>query len=151
MRKSTKSCLVDVNVWLALVYEGHVHNPIARRWLNTLDGEHALFCRLTQLGLLRLLTNRKVMGPDVLGQAAAWRIYDNTIEDPRVGFLREPANIDWNLRRLTKASTPSAGIWTDAYLAALSLEANLRLVTMDRGLRSFSGVDVFFLGPSPTG
>ena len=53
--------LLDVNVWIALAAERHTHHRVARRWFSNLLDEKLAFCRITQLGFLRLLTNRHVM------------------------------------------------------------------------------------------
>ncbi len=50
--------LPDVNVWIALAAERHAHHMRAREWFATLADERLVFCRITQLGFLRLLTNR---------------------------------------------------------------------------------------------
>ena len=49
--------LLDVNVWIALAAERHTHHRVARYWFSNLQDEKLAFCRLTQLGFLRLLTN----------------------------------------------------------------------------------------------
>jgi hypothetical protein len=55
----------DVNAWVAFTYEGHVHGVNARKWFQRLAPTSRLFvCRLTQLGLLRLLNEPAVMGSD---------------------------------------------------------------------------------------
>ena len=117
MRKSTKSFLVDTNVWLALVYDLHVHHQPARHWFESLAANQAFFCRFTQLGLLRLLTNSKVMAKDAMTQRAAWGIYDRTMIDERVNFTTEPPAVETELRRLTQSSSGSTRVWSDAYLA----------------------------------
>jgi len=43
----------------------HVHNRAAMRWLEATGDIQLVFCRISQMGLLRLLTNRHVMGADV--------------------------------------------------------------------------------------
>ena len=44
-----------------------MHHAIAAAWFRTLSSEATLtFCRLTQLGLLRLLTAKAVMGDEVM-------------------------------------------------------------------------------------
>ncbi len=48
--------LPDINVWIALAAEKHIHHPAARYWFANLHDERLTFCRLTQLGFLRLLT-----------------------------------------------------------------------------------------------
>ncbi len=35
------TCLPDVNVWIALVAERHIHHPAARRWFNNLRDENS--------------------------------------------------------------------------------------------------------------
>lgn len=55
----------DLNVWLALAVEGHVHNTAASRWQRSMPGDSRLiFSRYTQIGLLRLLTNSAMMGKE---------------------------------------------------------------------------------------
>ena len=48
------------------------------------------FCRLTQLGLLRLLSAEAVMGVDVHTHQLAWQSYRKWFDDDRVGFSPEP-------------------------------------------------------------
>jgi len=66
MTKSSRLFLFpDINVWVALTYERHVHHVSARNGLRGLAPTPRLFfCRLTQLGLLRLLSEPAVMGSD---------------------------------------------------------------------------------------
>ena len=58
--------LPDVNVWVALAVDGHPHHAIAKRWFERLGQESLLFCRVTEMGLLRLLTNEHVMSLKVI-------------------------------------------------------------------------------------
>jgi toxin-antitoxin system PIN domain toxin len=95
-----KSFLVDVNVWVALAYSLHVHHDPAKRWFETIGVDQAYFCRLTQLGFLRLLTNPHVMGPNVMTQPRAWQTYDELDQDLRVSFLAEPEHVDSAMRQL---------------------------------------------------
>jgi predicted nucleic acid-binding protein len=85
---------LDTNVWLALVWGRHSHSEAARDWFDRNEDEQFLFCRFTQLALLRLLTNKSVMGRDVKTMAAAWQIYDQCLTDERIAFLAEPQGID---------------------------------------------------------
>ena len=71
----TKSFLFpDINVWVTLTYEGHVHHLVAHDWLAEArhDDVRLFFCRFTQLGLLRLLSADAVMGDEVMNQKDAW-------------------------------------------------------------------------------
>lgn len=143
-----KSYLVDVNVWLALVYDLHVHHEAARCWFESLGPEQAFFCRLTQLALLRLLTNGKVMGRDAVSQRQAWRIFDRTVSDARVGFLSEPEHVEAEFRRLTQSSQPATHSWSDAYLAAVAVSGGLAVATLDQAFAGADGLSVCHIPPS---
>jgi uncharacterized protein len=116
-----------------MAYEYHVHAEACAAWLANLENAELKFCRVTQMGLLRLLTNRSVMGPDVLSQADAWRTYARILSDDRMGFATEPLTLEEEWRRLTSSSHPKHKTWTDAYLAAFARSAQMVLVTFDRG------------------
>jgi toxin-antitoxin system PIN domain toxin len=138
MPGSTRSSLFpDINVWVALTYEGHVHHAAAVRWFTTLDRESSLFfCRFTQLGLLRLLTAASVMGDEALTQREAWAAYDHWLQDDRIELAQEPPGLEPRFRALTRRANPAPKDWADSYLAAFSMSGGLTLVTFDRGLRT---------------
>ncbi len=127
---------LDTNVWLALVWGRHSHAELARDWLDQCEDEQFLFCRFTQLALLRLLTTKAVMGQDVKTMPAAWEIYDHCCTDERIAFLPEPEGLDPRLRSLSRSHEASPKLWADAYLAAFASVAGLRLVTFDKAFRS---------------
>ena len=85
-----KSYFPDINVWVALTYRGHQHHAVAAEWFGDVEIEAVWFCRLTQLGFLRLLTHPVVMQDEVKTQLEAWRAYDLLTSDPRVTFHPEP-------------------------------------------------------------
>src|SRR5687768_14606077 len=92
----------DLNVWLALSVSGHRHSEHAWQWINEIpEGSKLLFCRYTQIGLLRLLTSPSVMGGQTLALKKAWNVYDRWQEDPRVEFYPEPRDIDLVFRETT--------------------------------------------------
>ena len=87
MNKSTTSLnFPDVNVWLAILHADHVHRVPACSWWERVEGQ-IVFTRLTQIGLLRLLTTAAAMKNAPLAMADAWRAYDRLFEDDRVGFI----------------------------------------------------------------
>ena len=126
----------DVNVWLALTYGGHIHHATAASWLGGLTDASLYFCRFTQLGLLRLLTNEQVMAADVLSQRRAWQAYRKWLADDRVAFHAEPAGADFEhvFEKLSRNPRPSTKVWADAYLAAFAQKAGFTLVTFDKAL-----------------
>jgi hypothetical protein len=129
----TLSVFPDINVWLALATPGHIHHKDAKRWFESLDEAELLFCRFTQIGLLRLLTTSAVMGRDVLNQHEAWRAYDKFLAGG-VRFLEEPPALEDHFRRLTRQTSSSPKEWADAYLAAFAIGGGLRLTTFDKAL-----------------
>ena len=144
MPASGKSQIVDANVWLALVYSDHVHHAKAINWFNDQSDGSTSFCRITQMALLRHLTNTKIMGEFVQTQLAAWRVYDSLFRDPRVSFIDEPINIE-TVRNHTQAANPSHNTWTDAYLASFAIKTSNRLVTFDKGFRHFEDLEALIL------
>jgi toxin-antitoxin system PIN domain toxin len=146
-RSSTSFLFPDINVWLALSYERHIHYSIAQLWFEGLDANvRVCFSRFTQLGLLRLLTTDVVMGiDDVLSQTEAWRVYDRWLEDDRILLLEEPPSLERSFRALSQQKRPAPKDWADSYLAAFAAVAGLCLVTFDRALRAKSQ-DLVLLG-----
>jgi toxin-antitoxin system PIN domain toxin len=137
MPPSTTLLFPDINVWVALTYEGHSHHSNAAEWFATLPSEASFaFCRFTQLGLLRLLTAEAVMSDEVMTQRQAWAAYDRWHRDPRIEFVDEPAALETRFRLLTRLRQPATKDWADSYLAAFATVGHLVLVTFDRGLRS---------------
>jgi len=140
-----KSYLVDVNVWVALAYDRHVHHTAARNWFEPLGPDQALFCRLTQLAFLRLLTNPRVMGRDVVSQRQAWRVFDRMMSDARVAFFAEPPDVEAAFRRRTQSAHPATHSWSDAYLAAVAVTGRMAVATLDQGFAGANGVEVCYL------
>lgn len=92
--------LPDVNIWIALTSNRHVHHLKATEWLQAIEQDHVAFCRVSELGFLRLLTNAHVMGDDVLSPSQAWSIYDEWRSDDRIIFLSERKNFAREWRQL---------------------------------------------------
>jgi uncharacterized protein len=136
-RSSTLSVFPDVNVWVALTLESHIHNAIAARWLAGVSSNSRIcFCRITQLSLLRLLTTEAVMGPDVISQTEAWKAYDRWLEDTRINFADEPPGLEPALRAYSQGKQSSPKEWADAYLIAFAAATEFTLVSFDRSFRN---------------
>lgn len=122
-----------MNAWLALAAVEHVHAPLARRWWREEEGSIA-FCRLTQLGFLRLMTTAAAMDGKPLTMAQAWRVYDRLYDDDRVTFVSEPPEVEKGFREKAVGRDASPKLWADAWLLALAQKAGGVLVTFDRAL-----------------
>jgi toxin-antitoxin system PIN domain toxin len=129
------SVFPDINVWLAMASSAHVHHVQARTWYESLRGDEGLiFCRFTQLGLLRLLTTSGAMGNRVKTQRQAWEIYDEFLFAGNARLMPEPLLLDESFRRLANLNLASPKDWADSYLAAFAREAAITLVTFDKAL-----------------
>lgn len=138
-------CLPDVNLWVGLTSNRHVHHPLATSWLEGLGDARLSFCRITELGLLRLLTNQHVMGQDLLTPRQAWGVYDQWRLDPRVDFLLEPSGFGERWRELGDRVIGGPNAWTDAYLAAFAAVTDATIVTLDRKLNALGVAKVQYL------
>ena len=138
---TSKIVLPDINVWVALASDRHVHHGVARDWFTAIGEAGTAFCRVTQMGFLRLLTNSRVMGEDVLNQRQAWSVYEQLARDQRVVFALEPPDIEPVWKKLTQSAFRVTGLWTDAYIAALALLHNFQVVSFDQGFRKIARLD----------
>ena len=134
--------LVDSNVWLALVFDGHAKHEAMLRWFHTGGKRQFAFCRVTQMALLRHLTTTTILGTAVLSQKEAWDVYDQLLQDDRITYLQEPRQMESAWRSLTASKQPDHWLWTDAYLAAFALTCDIPVTTCDRDFRKFPGLRI---------
>ena len=85
--------LLDVNVWVAAAAPDHLHHQTVSAWMNT-QQETLAFCRITQMGLLRNLSNPAAMRRDVVTRRGAWRVFEAFMADDRVRILSEPDGLE---------------------------------------------------------
>jgi toxin-antitoxin system PIN domain toxin len=130
-------CLADVNILLAIIDSAHAHHAQVRSWFEKQGSQSVYLCRLTHLALLRLLTNPAVMRNRPLSSMQACGTLDALMDDPRAGFLPEPEGVTKLLRSWTTAQRVGAASWTDAYLAAFSVRAELGFATLEKGALAY--------------
>lgn len=129
------SLFPDVNVWMALAHAVHPHHASAMVWAETIGNVRPVcFCRVTQIGLLRMLTTREAMRDDVMTQAGAWSSYDLFFRNPNIRMVEEPTGFDRRFRDHTERDEISPKLWADGYLAAFVEAAGYTLVTFDKAL-----------------
>ena len=137
--------LVDSNVWLALSLSKHTFHSAAHRWLaRQSPREPALFCRVTQQSVLRLLTTSAVLaayGIPPLSNKAAWSAYEGFLADKRIAWVEEPPGLEPHWKKLAGVAKSSPKLWMDAYLAAFAMAGGYRLVTTDKAFKHFKGLD----------
>jgi uncharacterized protein len=143
-----KKILLDVNVWVAIVVEVHPLHQVAVDWFAAQEPGSLILCRVTQLGLLRLLCNPRVTQPP-LTPAEAWQAERGLRLDSRVVFEAEPEDLQELWRGLTNPLRAiSTNAWTDAYLAAFAIARDYRLTTFDAGMSRWSQLSVELLRPT---
>ena len=120
-------------MWLAAIWGRHVHHEAAANWLDRQEEDLAL-CRVTQMSLLRLISNPAVMGEDVFSRGDAWRVIDQLRADERVLWAEEPVQLEAVWRAISAGNQTSHKLWTDDYLAAFAQAAGATLATLDREL-----------------
>jgi toxin-antitoxin system PIN domain toxin len=127
------TCLPDVNVWITLLVPEHTQHSMAMVWYESSDWERPAFCRVTQMGVLRLLTNRHAMGKRGCTPAGAWRTVGELLSNEVLFLHGEPSCGGEAWKALTDGSEGRPNFWTDACLAAFARLSGYTLVTFDPG------------------
>lgn len=126
-----RRALLDVNVLLALLDRDHAEHVTASSWLDQeLEGGWAS-CAITENGAVRVLSQPRYPSP--VAPAVAARLLADARSAPHHAFwscsvsLLDPAVADWSQLHGSRQVT-------DAYLLALAVAHDGRLVTFDRRL-----------------
>lgn len=138
--------LPDVNGWLALSASHHPYHRRARAYWEQEAAPEISFCRVTMLGLVRLLMQPRVMGDAALPTVQALGLWQRWLQLPEVSLRAEPAACEATLQALATPTLPPRRL-TDAYLAAMALSGGMRLVSFDSDCRRFDGLDLLRLEP----
>jgi toxin-antitoxin system PIN domain toxin len=126
--------LADVNVLIALLHAEHPHSLRANAWLDRLSSPDLVgLCRITQMGLLRLMTNSRWLKSEAREADEVWSGWGALLADGRFRFLDEPSSLEREWRRLTAGLARGRMVETDSYLAAFAISAGIPIVTFDRG------------------
>jgi len=146
------SKLLDINAWLALFLEGHPQHTAARTWYDEtqLVAGDLRFCRPTEMGLLRLLTQKKVMEAclsQTHSNESAAQFLADALRDEAVGMAYEVPGTRALWLALARSPQSSPNQWMDAYLAAMAITNDLKMVTFDQGFVTYenSGLNLQLL------
>ncbi|MFP4444086.1 MAG: TA system VapC family ribonuclease toxin [Spirochaetia bacterium] len=140
--------LLDINIWLALTFDAHEHHHHAGIWFDTNAEKGCAFCRLTQMGFLRIATNRGIFGEDTLTLQDAWYYSEMLLNDYRIDFYNEPVGTEHFWKLFTSGKEYSPKVWNDAYLAAFTRAGDFHLVSFDRGFHKYSDLKMTILNCS---
>jgi hypothetical protein len=123
--------LLDVNVLIALLDANHVHHHVATGWIGRNADAGWASCPLTQNGCIRIMSQPGYPNPvpaaavaERLAEAAALPLHAFWSDD--ISLLTHGL-VDWT-RILGSRQV------TDAYLLALAVRHEGRLVTFDKGI-----------------
>lgn len=137
--------LLDINVWLALADENHVHHESALNYWQNLSQAEMAFCRVTALGFLRLSTHPQVLSRP-LTPDEGWDIYRRYRAEAHVSFIEDSEEIDRGFMALTRRPEFLHHLWTDCYLAALAQLRGCRVVSFDADFKHFAELKFLQLG-----
>lgn len=117
-------------------------------WWNEQGDDEVGLCLPVRMSLLRLLSNRKVMGDSVQRPEAAWSAVEALAAQPcvvAIDVVSPSHSVYW--RRNVEGREPTPNLWTDAWLAALAQSLRSEMVTFDRGFRQFTELNLRLLTP----
>lgn len=133
--------LADVSVLLSAFRPDSQRHGICDSWLRSvIDGSAAFgLSRQVLSSVLRLATNSRVFNqPSQLGQAVDF--CNAMLEQPHC-ILVEPQSGHWGIfERLLREGSVKGDLVSDAWLAALSMEAGCEWITLDKDFRRFKGL-----------
>ena len=132
-----KAALLDINILTALLWPTHEHHEVAHRWFAGRAGTPWATCALTQLGLVRIVSN-PAFSRDALSPMEALALLGENLAHPDHEFwsvsLQVPPAVKGIETRLQGYKQ-----LTDAYLLALAHRRKGVLATFDRGLVRLAG------------
>jgi uncharacterized protein len=113
--------LLDVNVLLAAIWVDHPQHAKTFAWLS---GKSVLLCPLSELGFLRISTNKKVINAPM---EKARKLLSQFATDRRAGRIAD------DLAALDSRAARSEEVM-DLYLADLAPHHGARLATLDQSI-----------------
>ena len=131
------TALLDVNVLTALLWPAHEHHDAVHRWFAARRGARWSTCALTQLGLVRIVSN-PAFSRDALTPGQAVALLAENLAHPAHGFWPDTVQVPAALAGLD-AQLQVYRQLTDAYLLALAARRKGVLATFDRGVRALAG------------
>ena len=133
--------LADVNVLIYAFRPDIPEHAAARHWLNRVIGDRVSFgvSPLALSALVRVTTGSRFFpGPSTLEDAFGF--CDDLLGQPRCRII-EPGERHWTIFRRLCIETNTAGRRvTDAWYAALAIEAGCTWITFDRDFARFPGL-----------
>ena len=133
--------LIDANVLINAYREDAPDHPAYYAWLDGIFRTHASFALadITAAAFVRVLTNPHIYHtPEPIDSVLS--NIDDIRSRPECVYL-QPGDRHWAIfSHLCRTVNASANLITDAWLAALAIENNCELISIDRDFAKFPGL-----------
>lgn len=131
-----KTALLDLNILTALLWPAHEHHEAAHRWFGARRNRRWATCALTELGLVRLITNPS-FSRDALSPADALVLLSSNLAHENHVFWIEDLSVTEALDAVPRKLQGHKQV-TDAYLLALAIHHKGVLATFDRAMETLA-------------
>ena len=136
--------LPDVNVLVALLWEAHLHQRLAREWFRRRGADALATCSVTQAGFVRASSNPRVL-PDAISVADARAVLAILTDRSEHVFLPDAHGFIGN-PFIEHQRVVGYRQVTDAVILAVARQHGARVITFDAGLAQLGGRDVHRIG-----
>ena len=131
-----KTALLDLNILTALLWPAHEHHEAAHRWFGVRRKARWATCAITELGLIRLVTNPS-FSRDALSPADALVLLASNLAHESHDFWIEDLSVVAALEAVPRKLQVYKQV-TDAYLLALAGHHQGVLATFDHGIETLA-------------
>ena len=128
------SCLLDVNVLIALLWPPHEAHARAQRWFAKNADQGWATCAMTQTGFVRIVSN-PIFSRRAVSPRDALEVLSGSLQHPAHHFWTEEIGVTEALVHFGRRLLGHQQI-ADAYLLGLAIQKKGRLVTLDASLSS---------------
>lgn len=132
-----RASLLDVNVLIASVDEGHVAHKRVHAWLHESASEPWATCPLTQAGFVRIIS-KPGFHQHPVSVAEALALLGDITQRPGHRFWPIDISLAEAVQPLQERLYGHRQL-TDAYLLGLAIKNKGRLVTLDKGIAALAG------------
>ena len=128
------SCLLDVNVLIALLWPPHEAHARAQRWFAQNARQGWATCAMTQAGFVRIVSN-PIFSRRAVSPRDALDVLSGSLQHPAHHFWTEDIGVTEALAHFGRRLLGHQQI-TDAYLLGLAIQKKGRLATLDASISS---------------
>lgn len=139
--------LPDVSTWVALSYTNHLHHLRAKAYWDSTRADEIAFCGTTLMGMLRILTLPAPMNGNPFSPAEAIQKAREWMGLAEVRFIGDSAETSARVAEWANLSFFTPKLWTDAWIAAIAVTNDCRIVSFDSDFSRFPGLKFLHLKP----